>query len=75
MIITPLNKGFKLLTPIWVSIDDRLPEEYVNCLLKYVYENGNSGGALGYYYKGEWEIQCSDDHPMSEDIKFWLDEL
>ena len=70
-------KGFKLLTPIWVSVDERLPEDYVGCFLKYVYRNGNSGDAMGYYKEDdkEWEIEHSDDHPMTEDIKYWLDEV
>ncbi len=58
----------------WVSIKDRLPEEYVSSYLYCQYDNGNTARAIGSYYDGEWEIEWSDDHPDAEDIKYWFEE-
>ena len=58
----------------WVSVKDRLPEEYSCCYLRWTYRNGNTGRAIGFFYGDEWEIDWSDDHPQSEDISHWLEE-
>ena len=58
----------------WVSIKNRLPEEYVSSYLYCQYGNGNTARAIGSYYDGEWEIEWSDDHPDAEDIKYWFEE-
>ncbi len=59
----------------WISVKDRLPEELTACYLQYTYENGNMGAAVGFLDDGEWEIEWSDDHPVSDDISHWLDEI
>lgn len=59
----------------WVSTKDRLPEEYEMCYLMWTYQNGNTGMAVGFIDDGEWEIEWSDDHPQSEDISHWLNEM
>jgi len=58
----------------WISVEERLPEEYHTHFLKWTYANGNSGMAAGSYDDGEWDIEWSDDHPMSEDISHWLED-
>ena len=59
----------------WVSLKERLPTKEYGVYLKYIYQNGNSGRAIGYLNDdGEWEIEWSDDHPQPEDIKFWLED-
>jgi len=57
----------------WIPVKDRLPEELYNYFLRYTYAYGNTGMAAGYLSGGEWEIEWSDDHPMSEDISHWLE--
>jgi hypothetical protein len=57
-----------------VPVGERLPDGYIVPLL-YIYQNGNEGWAMGYHDGKEWEIEYSDDHPGSEDIKFWVDEV
>lgn len=58
----------------WISVDERLPEEYETCFLKWTYPNGNTGNAVGCLDDDEWEIEWSDDHPQSKHISHWLDE-
>lgn len=58
----------------WISINDRLPEEFVPCFLQWTYANGNTGMAAGYLDEGEWEIEWSDNHPSSGDISHWIEE-
>ncbi len=58
----------------WISVKERLPEEYSACYLKYEYPNGYVGNAVGYLDDGEWEIEWADDHARSENITHWLDE-
>lgn len=58
----------------WISVKERLPEEYSVVYLKWIYSNGNTGKAIGFYDDGEWEIEWSDNHPGNEDISHWLDE-
>lgn len=62
--------------PKWINVLERLPKEGYEHHLKYVYQNGNSGIAVGYYDEDEkgFIIEYSDDHPMGEDIKYWLEE-
>jgi len=57
-----------------VSVEDRLPDGYLVPLIC-IYENGNSVDAIGYYKEDEkeWEIEWSDDHPESNDVKYWID--
>ena len=60
----------------WVAVNDRLPKDGYTYFLRYTYGNGNTGLAAGYWLvdEGEWEIEWSDDHPMSEDISHWIEE-
>lgn len=58
----------------WIKIKDRLPEEYVSRFLRWEYENGNTGRAVGCIDDGEWEIQWADDYPDGKDITHWLEE-
>ncbi len=55
-----------------VSVEERLPDGYMVPLI-YIYGNGNSGNAVGYHNGKEWDIEYSDDHPDSEDIKYWIE--
>jgi len=57
-----------------VSIKDRLPDGYLVPLIC-VDPNGNSVLAMGYYDEDikEWEIEFSENHPNSKDVKFWID--
>jgi hypothetical protein len=59
----------------WVSVKDRLPDEYKNVFLIWVYPNHNTGYAVGYLDNGEWQIEWSDDHPSHKDIARWLDDV
>lgn len=58
----------------WISVQDRLPEEFCVCFLRWTYANGNTGKAVGYLDNGEWEIEWSDDYPTSSDISHWLEQ-
>jgi len=58
----------------WVSIADRLPDEFIHCFLKYQYPNGYEGRAVGYLDDREWEIEWSDDHAQNEHVTHWLDD-
>ena len=59
----------------WVDITERKPEPYYCTYLKCIYGNGNQVSAIGWLNdESVWEIEWSDDHPMPEDIKFWLEE-
>lgn len=58
----------------WVLVKDRLPEEFRCCFLLWTYANGNTGKAVGYLDDGEWQIEWSDDYPVSDDISHWMDE-
>ena len=55
-----------------VSVDDRLPDGYTVPLLC-IYENGNEVLAMGYYDDEEWQIEYSEDHPLSRDVKYWIE--
>lgn len=55
-----------------VSVNDRLPDGYIVPLLC-IYPNGNEVLAMGFHDGNEWEIEYSDDHPDSEDVKFWIE--
>lgn len=56
----------------WISVKDRLPEEFVTCFLRWTYTNANTGMAAGYLDDGEWEIEWSDYYPQSKDISHWI---
>ncbi len=56
-----------------VDVKDRLPEEYVSVFLICIYPNGNSVQGVGSYHDYKWDIEWSDDHPDSEDVKYWVE--
>jgi len=56
----------------WRSFKKEPPEEYYTVLFAYIYGNGNSGYGVGSFYKGEWDIDWTDDFPSKEDILFWM---
>ncbi len=55
-----------------VSVKDRLPDG-IEVPLLCIYGNGNQVWAMGYHTGKEWEIEYSDDHPDTDDVKFWID--
>lgn len=54
-----------------VRVEERFPDKYVPVI--YVFANGNHGSTMGYHNGIEWELEYSDDHPDSEDIKYWIE--
>ncbi len=58
----------------WISVKDRRPKEFDMCFLRWIYENGNTGKAVGYLDDNEWQIEWSDDYPLSKHISHWLEE-
>jgi hypothetical protein len=57
----------------WVSVKDRLPDEYRYVFIRCIYQNGNECMAVGSIIDGTWEIEWSDNHPDKKDVAFWLD--
>lgn len=56
-----------------ISVNERLPPEGVEVHLLCVYDNGNEVLGMGYYTGEEWEIEYSNNHPLSNDVKYWVD--
>ncbi|KKL52758.1 hypothetical protein LCGC14_2282240 [marine sediment metagenome] len=60
-----------------VDVNDRLPkdkygEHFVYC----EYQNGNHcSGLASFNDDKEWEFEWSDDHPESEDVRYWIEEV
>ncbi len=54
-----------------IDVSERLPDTTVPVI--YVFANGNHGCTIGYHNGIEWELEYSDDHPDSDDIKYWIE--
>lgn len=61
---------------LW-NIKAKLPKDGITVFLICEYENKNQVRAVGWYNEDEknWSIEWSDDHPQSEDVKYWIEEV
>jgi hypothetical protein len=57
----------------WTYIRKKRPPEYRCVLFCCIYPNGNTVHAVGYRDGKKYVIEWTNDHPLHDDILFWMD--
>ena len=56
----------------WISVRDKLPEDYTTVFICAVFLNGNSVNGIGYHNEDGWSLEELSDSPDQDDVMFWM---